>query len=127
MGLINSFGAVGPQGPAGSGTPLTYSTSERAVGTWVDGKTIYQKTIDCGALPNNTIKGVSSGISGLSRVIDIECVATNSSYYAPLPYIDPNGTAEGSVAYDKGSSEIRLKTNSDLSSFSAYVTLRYTK
>jgi hypothetical protein len=34
-----------------------YSTSEVATGeTWIDGKPIYRKIIDCGALPNATTK-----------------------------------------------------------------------
>lgn len=34
------------------GTGNDYSLDEQIVGTWIDGKRVYQKTIDCGALSN---------------------------------------------------------------------------
>lgn len=36
---------------------------------WVDGKRIYQKIIDIGALPNATTKNVTHGITGVSTVV----------------------------------------------------------
>ena len=40
-------GPPGPQGPPGAdggGMSLVYSEEERVVGTWVDGRPVYQKT-----------------------------------------------------------------------------------
>lgn len=110
MGLINSFGAVGPQGPkgdtgatgatgpqgpAGSGSPLIYSTSERNVGTWVDGKTLYQKTLidtmpeftESGGGTNLTTpseKFINIGVS-VDKIISIEAVRRISAGgYSPF-------------------------------------------
>ena len=57
-----------------------YSTTEKVVGCWTDGRPIYQKTISCGALPNNTIKEVSLGVSNLKEVVKSFGVATNGTY-----------------------------------------------
>ena len=40
------------------GTSDYYSTDEKVIGRWTDGKPLYQKTISCGTLPNNTTKTV---------------------------------------------------------------------
>ena len=73
-GPQGATGATGPQGPtgatgpAGSGTPLTYSTTERSVGTWVDGKTIYQKTFT-GTMPTFTDTGSASMASNPGTLV----------------------------------------------------------
>ena len=45
-----------------------YSTSEKMIGTWVDGSPLYQKTIEFGALPNAAEKSVAHGISNISQI-----------------------------------------------------------
>ena len=41
----------------------TYSTSEKVVGTWIDGKPIYRKIVDIGSLTNGTQKVVNHNIN----------------------------------------------------------------
>lgn len=38
----------------------TYSTDEREIGTWIDGSTLYERVINVGALPNNTLKTIET-------------------------------------------------------------------
>ena len=53
--------------------PGSYSTTEQKTPfTWIDGKPIYKKTIDFGALPNATNKQVYHNISNLDRIIRVE-------------------------------------------------------
>ena len=53
-----------------------YSTSEVATGaTWIDGRTIYKKTINFGSMPNNATKSVPHGISNLGMMVKIEGIA----------------------------------------------------
>lgn len=76
QGPKGDTGATGPQGPSGSGTPLNYSTSETRVGTWIDGKPLYQKTFT-GTLIKTTTVGtiVNTEISvGTSVKEFIKCV-----------------------------------------------------
>lgn len=51
---------------------LDYSTNEKVVGHWIDGKPLYQKTINCGSGPNKTTKEVAHNISNFGTLIHQE-------------------------------------------------------
>ena len=109
-----------------------YSTTEQNTGyTWIDGSPIYKKTVNFGALPNNTTKTVSYNISGLNRVIKIEGWAYRSSDGKSIP-IPFSGIVDGSTGYSIDTSvvsgDIRLVSQKDFSNFTeSYITLYYTK
>ena len=142
-GETGATGATGPQGPQGETGPagpqgpkgetgvgvLNYSTSEQSTGiTWINGKTIYQKTLNCGALPNATTKTINHGISGLSRVIKLEGIATNGTYYYNLPLTYQGSDSNYNVELYATSTAIGIKCNTNRSMFtSSYVTIFYTK
>lgn len=106
-----------------------YSTEETVSGgTWIDGSTIYKKTINFGALPNATNKAVAHGISNLNRVIRVEAIAdygTGNTKF-PIPFSSPTGLGSG-VSLTIESSTIDIRTGSDRSGATAYVTIYYTK
>lgn len=68
----------------GGSSTHTYSTSEQVVGTWIDGKPLYEKTVLVGNVPRNGSTYVSSGISDIDTVVElIGCgaeVADNSAW-----------------------------------------------
>lgn len=74
-----------------STTPQSYSTSEVNTGaTWIDGKPIYKKTIDMGALPaggTTTTSDVSS--LNIETLVDCRGMAWNptSRNFRPLPFV----------------------------------------
>lgn len=106
-----------------------YSTEETvAGGTWIDGKTIYKKTISFGALPNATTKAVAHGISGISHIIDLKAVAWNSSGTTiNLPYTNYYGV-QYQVTWYVDNTYINIGAGDDKSGYSnCYVTLYYTK
>lgn len=103
----------------------TYSTDEKIVGTWIDGKKIYKKTIDCGALPNNSTKDVNHNISGLGMFVKIEGIASNGTLTYPLPISTP--TTSYLVSLSVTTTQVSIRTAATYSSFSSYVTLYYTK
>ena len=106
-----------------------YSTEETVSGgTWVDGKTIYKKTINFGALPNATTKAVAHGISGISHIIDMKGVAWNSSGTTiVLPYAHPQGV-QYQVSWHVDNTNINIITGDNKSGYSScYVTIYYTK
>ena len=108
----------------------TYSTNEQAIGTWIDGKTIYRKVIDFGTLPNNERKTVDHNISSIDKFIKVEGIATRSddtkfSQSLPLVYMNSESTYNTTLGVDTTSVEIR--TTEDRSMFKAYVTIEYTK
>lgn len=106
-----------------------YSTEETVSGgTWIDGSTIYKKTINFGALPNAANKAVAHGISNLNRVIRVEAIAdygTGNTKF-PVPFSSPTGLGSG-VSLAIESSTIEIRTGSDRSGATAYVTIYYTK
>lgn len=103
----------------------TYSTDEKFVGTWIDGKKIYKKTIDCGALPNNSTKDVNHDISDLGMFVKIEGVASNGNLTYPLPISTP--TTSYLVSLSVTTTQVSIRTAATYSSFYSYVTLYYTK
>lgn len=106
----------------------TYNLTEKVVGKWVDGKPVYQKTIDFGTLPNATNKGVAHGITNLDRIIDIFGNYSGEGYYGtiPNPMEHKDGTDYTMRVYCN-STEVRVATNADCTPYSAYITLQYTK
>lgn len=114
-----------PTGGGGSGH--TYSETEQIVGTWIDGKTVFEKTIDCGYLPNNSSKNVAHGITNLSKIISWGGgIITDSGAYTPIPYIHGDGL-QYSVSVLATSTDITLSTKTNRTTWYAYITIRYTK
>lgn len=102
---------------------LSYSTTEQKTGgVWIDGKPIYRKVIDCGAMPNATSKGVLHNIQNFGYLIDSKILAK---------------TAEGiRVVCNYGGTSLSLYVDNvnviissayDFSSYSGYAVLEYTK
>lgn len=73
-------------GSAGGGTSTgeVYSTEEQRIGTWIDGKPLYQKTFtgtvsSNGAFPNIVIAGVQTWVNGSGWI------ARSDKYQYPIP------------------------------------------
>lgn len=109
---------------------LNYSSEESFTGMyWIDGKKIYEKTINIGTLPNkgnSGVKNVAHGISQLDRVIDIRGIAVSDTETILLPHNNPWVLGE-SVTIRVSGANITVDTNSNKSSYTGYVTLKYTK
>lgn len=110
-----------------------YSTDEQVIGTWVDGSTLYRKTFDCGALPNNTSKNIADITSlNINYAISFNgfAYAPNSSSLAIRPI--PNASGEltapnNSIRCDINDNYLRIVTYANWSTYNGYVTLEYTK
>lgn len=104
-----------------------YSTTEHKVGKWIDGSDLYEKTIDCGALPNATTITIAHGISDIKNIVDIRGFAMNNAetIFIPLPFASKQTSGVETYA-DK--TYITYETSTNRSTFvKSYVTLRYTK
>ena len=125
---INGHTLGGNQSNAalGIGERMDFSTTEREVGTWIDGSTLYEKTINIGTLPNNTTLNVAHGIT-YDYVVDLKGTAINNNTkdILPLPYVGP--VAEDGVRLVMSTTNIIIKVGSNRSDYSGYVTVRYTK
>ena len=113
---------------SGSGS-ISYSTTESVIGTWVNGKPVYQKTIEFGALPNNTTKEVAHGISNLARIVSLTGAATNTTTRTsiPIPFVH-RSTISTQVQIAITDTQIQIVTATNQSAYNeTYITLQYTK
>jgi hypothetical protein len=91
----------------------------------------YNKTINFGALPNNTTKSVAHGIpinSGYTFT-RIYGTATNTTALTalPLPYVDPSSLANGILLSVNGTN-VNVKTAANYSAYNVtYIVLEYIK
>lgn len=106
--------------------PTIYSEEEREVGVWKDGKPLYQKTIDFGALPNNTSKSVASGLTGVSVKSIFGTAMASNGFTVTLPHAELSGTGSIDVSY-LADNNVRISTDYDYSAYSSCITLQYTK
>lgn len=110
-----------------------YSETERVVGTWIDGKPIYQKTIDCGSLLNADTKIVPTGITNFEQLVDAFGVTGSPKNISPknailLPkYSIGDKSTDISFAFGYDMATIKIATASDRTNIVCYFTLRYTK
>lgn len=65
---------------------FNFSSTEKAVGTWTDGRTLYRKTISFSAPQNNDWTSRTHGISGIQQIISAECyLSINTGEVYPIP------------------------------------------
>jgi len=110
------------------GTGNDYSTDEQIIGTWIDGKPLYQKTIDLGNLPNATTKQVNTEISNVKRLINYSATATDSNGgNIAFPRLWLGGSGDMYIGFGSNLSTINVATTSDRSGMTGYCTVQYTK
>lgn len=114
---------------------LDFSTSEKVVGTWIDQKPLYQRTIT-GTIPANTFADASVTYSLNTSSLNIdECVYLSgymptSNYEMDLPAIF---TTSGAIkfirlTYNNTDGNVYMNANTSApNGLSYYITLRYTK
>ncbi len=111
-----NFAAIDPQ----------FSTTEIATHKrWIDGKVIYRKVIDVGALPNNTTNTVAHGITGVDKILEIYGSATNGIATRPLPY--PSNVASDTILINTDTTVISITTGFNWSAYTGKVVLDYAK
>ena len=104
-----------------------YSTNETVIGKWIDGKPLYRKVINFGSLPNNSIKNVAHNITNVNQWVTIKGVTMNKDKTSlPVPATNAIDIAYG-INISVTTTEVRIQTGRDRTSFSAYVILEYTK
>ena len=113
-----------------SGVPAHhYSTEEQVIGTWVDGKPLYEKTIDCGALPDSTSKLVEHNISNIDCIANVFGTSQNTTTKDTLPLSYAHRSQISSqVQMDVTSTYVVIYTAKDNTSYNkTYITIQYTK
>jgi hypothetical protein len=125
-----------PYGPVGN-TQVNYSTEEQVIGTWIDGRPIYQKTITDYDILNTTNRTVliaenldflTSLPTGVATIINAFDGSVDKSVLPRIAkYVDYQlgiyATPEGYIVIDLGDSI----NSSNYSSVIATITFQYTK
>ena len=104
-----------------------YSTTEHVIGTWINNKPLYEKTIDCGYLPNNNVSTIQTGLTNI--------IAVNAFGFCDNNYQNifiPNASASGvqwaiGIHLEDSGASLKIRTGADRSGSYAYVTLQYYK
>lgn len=103
-----------------------YSTSEKVIGKWIDGKNIYQKTIGFTPSSSKTPISYNHGIANIDRIIDFtafiystvqQCYFPVNLYFASDSY--------NAMTIDKTKINYAWYSGSGVSTL--YVTIKYTK
>lgn len=109
---------------AGSGSYTTegvpahhYSTNEQVIGTWIDGKTLYETTFDLGS--DKTISH-TSWYNAIVSIANIENIAVCWGMYS-------GGTYYPLMAYHSGDNVNVLACRANSGATVRYLTLQYTK
>jgi hypothetical protein len=115
-------------GTVGGGGSHTYSTTEQVVGTWIDGSTLYEKTINFGTLPNNTTKEVQHNISNVEHIWIAEGWAENPTTHFTNMLSLANTDIAGQWYFGVNQTIVQSWTGKNRTAYTnCYVVLRYTK
>lgn len=113
------------------GNETDYSTDEKIIGTWIDGKPIYQKTINFGNLATaNAYKSVNHSVSNFERLVSVKGIGIvngTASYFDCSSWSAGATEVHTRVLVDNTAVSFYNPTGTDMSAFSAYFTIQYTK
>ena len=111
------------------GDAYNYSTTEKIIGQWIDGKPLYQKTI-IGNTGSEGISNIDVASLNINKCIDIEgfVLQPNGNTYncAPFTYISENANQTAAAYYSKNIEAIGVRCKG-YNSMDCQITIRYTK
>lgn len=103
---------------------------ETLTGEYFAGAPVYSKLIDVGALPNNSDKNVSTGLTSVNYVwIDTaNSMVFNSGAHYPFPYIDPGSLSNAITGRLQNSfTTLTITTKTNWTGYACIVAIKYTK
>lgn len=126
-GVVGAIGELAEEVAANK--LVNYSTTEQKTGRkWIDGKDIYQKTINCGAINGTSDIEIDHNITGIDTVISLVGILKElAGSFIPLPYATP-ASLDVMFRLSINATKIILTKGSVIQDGGiAYVTVRYTK
>lgn len=84
--------------PSGGSSAHNYSTTEQVVGTWIDGKPVYEITVESTTTRDgsvSTTQSVSTGVSDIKELIDLRGAASYGANTAWLPFTFSDNASSG--------------------------------
>ena len=113
----------------GSSNSHNYSTTEQIVGTWIDGSTIYEKTISLQSvyLENNAVTpiNVSTYVPNIAHGISLEGSLIYQSAFITMPFYQ--GQYVISACFDSNTTIGIYRSGGSITVDNLYLTIRYTK
>lgn len=113
------------------GDDTDYSTTEKIVGTWIDGKPIYQKTYDVGSSSSGEVKNIDSNLTtSNARLIGYEGFgykADGNNVWNCLPDISRAVVTHQAYVTLESNGLKFVNSNTEGTRSSIYVTVRYLK
>ena len=108
------------------GGNLNYSLEEQIVGTWINGKPIYQKTyVWSGTLPTNGTTKIPAGIDA-DTIVNIGGIIYRSGFFTKV--VEPQSTGQlVNTYYFNGDGNIYIHSILQYQNATAWITLQYTK
>lgn len=104
---------------------VNYSTVEQRIGTWIDGKPLYQKTfVKTNLNIGSGITGFEIDLSDVSDVFYISGTIKESTHYFILPWAGQRSTG---IEYHVEDHKIYMRSTDTFSNANVYFTVRYTK
>ena len=97
---------------------VEYRTTERYLG-----KPVYVKAVDCGTMPNNSMKSVRHGIDKVRFMV----YGHDTANQRPIPTMCLSGNFDTPIGITVDSSDIAIHTTFDATTTSAVVVVKYTK
>ena len=120
----NIKGQAGEKGKDGSENQI-YSTTEQAIGTWIDGKPIYRKVIQGNITSKDeSLFVVNENVKTMISIYGYD--SPDGIYYFPFNYTQ-NGSTQKAVFYKKDTDTIEFRSSSYNSGEVFVVILEYTK
>ena len=105
-----------------------YSTTEQVIGTWIDGKPIYEKTVYI-----ETANETLHGITNIDQVVSVSGITTartdSSGEFRPTPFCYSGLSSAWISGLTIKATKINLEAGSSFTSAhpNAYIIIRYTK
>lgn len=126
-GLELSLDTESLEGLGGTGeVGISYSLEEQWTGKyWIDGKKVYQKSINFGALPGNEEKTVPHGIANMMALASLDGNAWNNTAFKPIPFSSA-GTYPVAVQINKTHILVRSHVAGNTAYTNCVFTLKYT-
>jgi len=103
-----------------------YSTTEKKIGEWLDGKPIYQKTVITNMPTSTTSTNYAHNIANIDQIINISGGGWSGSYFIPINMSPTTSGGQLRVSVDRINIVIQFGT-APSSSYTGYWTLQYTK
>lgn len=110
-------------GSGGSGS-VDYSTAEHKIGTWIDGKDVYERTFTFTISSAGETITVAD-VSYIDVLVDMSGILGNTTM---LPQVSRGGySAQVWANIDNGNLSVLVGSSSDVKTGASHITLRYTK